>query len=38
MYDARQIANWFVRRAAQDGRRLTIMQVLKLVDISHGWH
>lgn len=38
MYDARQIANWFVQRAAADGRQLTIMQLLKLVYISHGWH
>ncbi|MCA1365911.1 SocA family protein [Bradyrhizobium sp. BRP14] len=38
MYDARQIANWFVTRAARDGRRLSIMQLLKLVYISHGWH
>jgi uncharacterized phage-associated protein len=38
MYDARQIANWFVQRAAADGRKLTIMQLLKLVYISHGWH
>ncbi|WP_085032293.1 Panacea domain-containing protein [Ensifer aridi] len=38
MYDARQIANWFVNRAAQDRRTLSIMQLLKLVYISHGWH
>lgn len=38
MYDARQIANWFVTRAARDGRRLSIMQLLKLVYIAHGWH
>jgi uncharacterized phage-associated protein len=38
MYDARQIANWFVRRAAKDNRTLSIMQLLKLVYISHGWH
>lgn len=38
MYDARQIANWFVRRAAKDRRELSIMQLLKLVYISHGWH
>jgi uncharacterized phage-associated protein len=38
MYDARQIANWFVGRAAQDGRRLSIMALLKLVYIAHGWH
>lgn len=38
MYDARQIANWFVQRATRDGRRLSIMQLLKLVYISHGWY
>lgn len=38
MYDARQIANWFIQRAARDGRKLSIMQLLKLVYISHGWH
>jgi len=38
MYDARQIANWFVERANKDGRRLSIMSLLKLVYISHGWH
>lgn len=38
MYDARQIANWFVRRAARDGKQLSIMQLLKLVYIAHGWH
>ena len=29
MYDARQIANWFIRRAAQEGRSLSIMSLLK---------
>jgi len=38
MYDARQVANWFVRRAAQDGRSLSIMSLLKLTYIAHGWH
>lgn len=38
MYDARQIANWFVERAKQDGRVLSIMSLLKLVYIAHGWH
>lgn len=38
MYDARSIANWFVRRAAQNGARLSIMQLLKLTYIAHGWH
>ncbi|HWD14178.1 MAG TPA: type II toxin-antitoxin system antitoxin SocA domain-containing protein [Pseudochrobactrum sp.] len=37
MYDARQIANWFIQRAARDGKTLTIMQLLKLVYIAHGW-
>lgn len=38
MYDARQIANWFILRAREDGRKLSIMQLLKLVYIAHGWH
>ncbi|HWK65413.1 MAG TPA: type II toxin-antitoxin system antitoxin SocA domain-containing protein [Rhizobiaceae bacterium] len=38
MYDARQIANWFVQRAARDGRHLSIMALLKLAYIAHGWH
>lgn len=38
MYDARQIANWFVERAECDGEQLTIMQLLKLIYIAHGWH
>ncbi len=38
MYDARQIASWFVSRAAQTGKRLSIMELLKLTYISHGWH
>lgn len=38
MYDARQIANWFVERARQDSRILSIMSILKLVYIAHGWH
>lgn len=38
MYDARQIANWFVERARQDSQTLSIMSILKLVYIAHGWH
>lgn len=38
MYDARQIANWFIKKAAQENRQLSIMQLLKLVYIAHGWH
>ncbi|MFG6620625.1 Panacea domain-containing protein [Sulfitobacter sp. 1A05707] len=38
MYDARQIANWFIQRSSQDGRSLSIMSLLKLVYIAHGWN
>ncbi|MGC1468389.1 MAG: type II toxin-antitoxin system antitoxin SocA domain-containing protein [Sphingorhabdus sp.] len=37
-YDARQIANWFIERAAKDGRVLSIMSLLKLAYIAHGWN
>lgn len=37
-YDARQITNWFIQRAAQEDRTLSIMSLLKLVYISHGWN
>lgn len=37
-YDARQVANWFVARAQRDGRDLSIMSLLKLTYIAHGWH
>ena len=36
-YDARQIANWFIQRAADEGRHLSIMSLLKLAYIAHGW-
>ena len=36
-YSALQIANWFVRRAANDGRTVSIMSLLKLCYIAHGW-
>lgn len=36
-YDARQIANWFIQRSAADNRSLSIMSLLKLVYIAHGW-
>lgn len=38
LFDARQIANWFIRRSRQDGRNLSIMALLKLIYIAHGWH
>ena len=37
-YDALQIANWFIRRAGMEDRKLSIMSVLKLTYIAHGWH
>lgn len=37
-YDARQVANWFVNRAQREGRSLSIMSLLKLTYIAHGWH
>ena len=37
-YDARQIANQFIRLAEEnDSRTLSIMTVLKLVYFAHGW-
>jgi uncharacterized phage-associated protein len=36
-YDARQITNWFIQRASQEGRSLSIMSLLKLAYIAHGW-
>lgn len=37
-YDARQIANWFVERAGREQQSLSIMSLLKLTYIAHGWH
>lgn len=37
MHDSRTIANRFLALAAQDGKGLTPMQLLKLVYIAHGW-
>jgi len=37
-YDARQIANWFVKEGQKDGKKFSIMELLKLVYIAHGWH
>ena len=36
-YDSRQIANWFIRRINSDSRRTSIMKILKLVYMAHGW-
>ena len=36
-YDSRQIANWFIRRAHARDQSISIMHVLKLVYMAHGW-
>ena len=36
-YDSRQIANDFLHLAEVDSRNLSIMTLLKLVYIAHGW-
>ena len=35
--DAKEIANWFIDYSTQDNRPLSIMSLLKLAYISHGW-
>ena len=36
-YDSRHIANCFIRRAKNDHESMSIMRVLKLVYMAHGW-
>lgn len=38
MYDAREIANWFINRSKRDDKQPSIMTLLKLVYIAHGWY
>src|SRR5205814_7982168 len=35
-YDPKAIANFFIEAAAREGRKLTPLQVIKLVYIAHG--
>lgn len=37
-YDPKAIANFFIGRAAENKKRLTPLQIIKLVYIAHGWH
>lgn len=37
-YDALKIANWFISRAQRDDKILTVMMILKMCYIAHGWH
>ena len=37
-YDALKIANRFISRAQRDDKILTVMMILKLCYIAHGWH
>lgn len=32
------IANYFLEKAAKDGKKLTIMQLVKFVYFAHGWY
>lgn len=36
-YDSRQIANWFVNEAERENKPLTIMKLVKIVYMAHGW-
>jgi len=36
-YDSRQIANWFIERAERERMSLSIMKLIKIVYMAHGW-
>ncbi|MDE0300644.1 MAG: DUF4065 domain-containing protein [Candidatus Poribacteria bacterium] len=37
-YPAKAVANWFIRRSLKESNPVTLMKLLKLVYIAHGWH
>lgn len=37
-YQANIIANFFVKKAQEEQIPLTLMKIIKLVYIAHGWH
>ncbi len=37
-YDSRKVANQFIRFAKNRGKPMTILRVLKLAYMAHGWH
>ncbi len=36
-YDARSVANWFIRKSIHDDKPKTQLQIMKLVYFSHAW-
>src|SRR5438552_18215648 len=37
-YDPKAIANFFIETAAAEGKKLTPLQLIKLVYFAHGWY
>ncbi|MEM6334404.1 MAG: type II toxin-antitoxin system antitoxin SocA domain-containing protein [Planctomycetota bacterium] len=38
MHSAIAVANYFIRKAQQEEQPITLLQLLKLTYIAHGWH